>query len=373
MSLVNKTDVKREKSARKKEKSVNTKQDGVTQSSRKTTKGHFKELADNVGSPSCSQSVNEDQEIGEVFDCETIPGELSCKACDGVFTDENDQLIECERCSKWVCLDCSGLSEAHYDVLNDKTLGARLHWFCSTCDVLAVKAVKTDNNIEEQCKQYMASFRSDVCKELRGEINDVKLSLKEKITDEVDRVNKRVDQEVEIVLQKIENMDNGGTASEERGASRLEEQETLLEEMKDREARKLNLVIFNLKESKKEDNEDRKKDDVEAMRTLLSSISEPLPFSRTVRLGKKGENTRPIRITMTTTANQHAVLKAAVKLRNSEEYKEVFINKDQTPMEQKNWKRLLDVRKKKEIASREAEEDVTWIIRKGRVVPGKPK
>ena len=36
------------------------------------------------------------------------------------------------------------LSEKQYDLLNDKSLEVRLHWFCNECNVLAISAVKTD-------------------------------------------------------------------------------------------------------------------------------------------------------------------------------------------------------------------------------------
>ena len=50
-------------------------------------------------------------------------GSLTCKICQCVFRDEDDKPIECGRCEKWECINCSNMSEKQYDLLNDKSLG----------------------------------------------------------------------------------------------------------------------------------------------------------------------------------------------------------------------------------------------------------
>ena len=116
-------------------------------------------------------------------------------------------------------------------------------------------------------------------------------------------------------------------------------------------------------------------DDLESVRRLLAVVEVAVPISKaTTRLGKKGESTRPLRITTASIADQHGILKAAVKLRDSEEYKDIFINHDQTPLEQKNWKELMVMRIAKIKESVEAgEENTNWVIRKGKVVKGRLK
>ena len=89
-------------------------------------------------------------------------GSLTCKICQCVFCDEDDKLIECGRCEKWECINCSNMSEKQYDLLNDKSLGVRLHWFCNECNALAISAVKTDKEIEEKCRQYFHTVREEI-------------------------------------------------------------------------------------------------------------------------------------------------------------------------------------------------------------------
>ena len=58
-------------------------------------------------------------------------GILTCKICECVIYDDDDKLIECGRCEKWECITCSKMSERQYDLLNDKSIGVRLHWLCT--------------------------------------------------------------------------------------------------------------------------------------------------------------------------------------------------------------------------------------------------
>ena len=69
------------------------------------------------------------------------------------------------------------MSEKQYDLLNDKRLGVRLHWFCNECNALAISAVKTDKEIEEKCRQYFHTVRE--------EIQETRTILDERITSEV--------------------------------------------------------------------------------------------------------------------------------------------------------------------------------------------
>ena len=69
------------------------------------------------------------------------------------------------------------MSEKQYALLNDKSLGVRLHLFCNECNALAISAVKTDKEIEEKCRQYFHTVRE--------EIQETRTILDERITSEV--------------------------------------------------------------------------------------------------------------------------------------------------------------------------------------------
>ena len=69
------------------------------------------------------------------------------------------------------------MSEKQYDLLNDKSLGVTLHWFCNEYNALAISAVKTDKEIEEKCRQYFHTVRE--------EIQETRTVLDQRITSEV--------------------------------------------------------------------------------------------------------------------------------------------------------------------------------------------
>ena len=243
-----------------------------------------------------------------------------------------------------------------------------LHWFCQQCNLPAVKAVKTDNEIEQKCKEYMIKLGSELRTELKGEVHDVQTSLEDKIEVEIDKMNKKIEN-IQMHSRSILNKD--------WECKKEEETERLLEEMRNREARKLNLIIFNLEESKADTGDERKSHDEEAIRKMLANIGAPVPFSRATHLGKREDpsikRARPLRITTSNVADQHKILRTATQLKSLPPYHNIYINRDQTPLEQRHWRKLLEERRKKTEESKEIKEDVTWVIRRGNVIRGRAK
>ena len=105
-------------------------------------------------------------------------GRLTCKICQCVFCDDDDKLIECGRCEKWECINCSNMSEKQYDLLNDKAWESDCIGFAmNAMRYLAISAVKTDKEIEENCRQYFHTVRE--------EIQETRTVLDKRITSEV--------------------------------------------------------------------------------------------------------------------------------------------------------------------------------------------
>ena len=84
-----------------------------------------------------------------------------CKICENLYSNETDRLLECNRCTFKFCLPClPEMDEADYNILSKPNLGC--HWYCKECEKDALTAVKTDREIEERCKTFMASFEKRV-------------------------------------------------------------------------------------------------------------------------------------------------------------------------------------------------------------------
>ena len=68
-----------------------------------------------------------------------------CKFCDNTFPEEDGKLIQCGRCDSGVCVSCSMLDTAMYDLTIASSRG--IHWFCKDCDAQAMKTCKLDNKL----------------------------------------------------------------------------------------------------------------------------------------------------------------------------------------------------------------------------------
>ena len=309
---------------------------------------------------------------------EDYVGSLTCTICQYVFCDEDYKLIECGRCEKWECINCSNMSEKQYDLLNDKSLGVRLHWFCNECNALAISAVKTDKEIEERCRQYFHTVREEIQETrtvldkritsdvsgLREDIKKLKKDLTKnsdpKLREEIENIKKDMKEHEENLKEKIDEKMNDATT-------------VCLDEFREREGRKLNIMLFNVPESEKEDPEEKKKDDLEFLRILMSEIKLTVPFSQVIRIGvteKTHGKPRPMRARTTCTTDQRNILKAASILKDTEDYKDMYIKKDETPLKRYQTKKLNVLRKSRTEESRKKGENVRWFIRRGQVVNG---
>lgn len=180
--------------------------------------------------------------------------------------------VTCDICKKYVHINCAGLSKNEADCLRSKR--RKIHFYCDRCDIV------------------------DTVLKLRDQVE----SLKAKTDAGLSRDN---------VIS-----DNNGFSFEEA-----------LAEFEDRNARATNLILYNLPESKAEDEEERKKDDMErCMNTVASQRSDSYNVVASRRLGKYNDGKiRPIKICFASREDMINVLKA-YKTKNN-----LYLNRDLTP------------------------------------------
>ena len=198
---------------------------------------------------------------------------LTCKLCKKEFTSDEDKLIECERCDHWVCLVCSQLSLDEYKVCAKED--SMIHWFCIDCNTAALTAVKTDNPIEEKCKQYFASFKSEIEGCIEEKVGDVRSEL-HAFKEEQQQRNVDLDDQIKAHTARVAN--------------------DSVKEIREREERKLNVILFNVPESE-EDSKKRIEEDMFYVHEICGVLEKEEHFSKAVRLGKKSGNIRPLRVT----------------------------------------------------------------------------
>ena len=256
----------------------------------------------------------------------------TCKVCHIDFNNENDRLIICERCNEPECFPCSHLeTESEYETL---TRSSRLHYYCVECEQPAILAVQNDNLIEENCKKYFEKFQTEFCAEVKGLKEKVETLESSVSVDNIKKLIKEVMVEEKVTHEKPPPNSNNEPVRKELVSESVQE-------MKERDRRKVNLLIFNVEESKAESIDDRKAEDTKKVGELLKELGmSNVNFRNPVRLPKSKDKRfankpKPLRITVDNEANKIEILQ---KLKNFEETKKVklkgiYMKKDLTPME----------------------------------------
>ncbi len=279
-------------------------------------------------------------------------GDDKCKQCSKIFINEGDKLVECERCEGWECQSCSKMSDLEYQALSQS--GSRMHWFCQSCNEEAISAVKTSQLIETKCRQYVREMKEELLEHIE-----------EKIDKELDSTRlelQQVKEEICGVKHQIANQDmQAARIIEEKMADTAQMN---VSEIQERNARRNNLVIFNIPESNKVEPDDVKREDSKQVEDILQRIDAPCDFNVLMRVGKKGDAPRPVKIRIKEEADRTNILKSAKKLKGSV----IFINKDMTPLERAEHRKLVTERKRRQEQSDTQGLEAHWIIRRGQVV-----
>ena len=189
-----------------------------------------------------------------------------------------EETIECHRCKNLCHKQCSMLSEAQYSVLARG--GESLVWQCQKCIVGG------------------AAGNSDATR------TEAKLDVLTKL--------------LQDMVERLENLEtaNGEKSIDEKIEAAVERKMTrVLEEAKEKEKRKQNIVVVNLPESLKRTPEERKREDEERVRELIGKVTD-VPrgeIGDNIRLGpiRIGQNPRPrlLRMVVRTEEAKHKIMR----------------------------------------------------------------
>ena len=226
------------------------------------------------------------------------------------------------------------------------------------------------SQLEQKLDDIDSSMSTIVKKQkmIEKEVNNVKLQLdsqgktaveQEKRLDKVEKLLKFNDEHVKSVEQEI-NLKFSSSV------------ESSMREMEMREAIKMNVMFFNVKESCAENEEKQIKEDTEVLANIQEAIQTSVALTNIRRIGKReAGKTRPLRASVANTKDLGEILKSAKKLRYSDALNNVFINRDMTQLERSQWRELMKEKRDKQEVSLRNGENVKWIISKGKVVKGR--
>ena len=261
----------------------------------------------------------------------------ACGACQKMVDDDDDSIM-CNKCRNWIHKSCTSLKDAEFEVLTCGNEG--IAWTCPPC--LKDQGKETKKFLQLEKKLDMMIDRLDGFEERMIERMEERMT--KKVTEMEERLTKS----------------NPNPMSEEKLEAKIKMQITeSIEEQKEAEEKKNNLIIFNINESSGE--KENTKEDIAKIENLLATIipeikEEPETEMEISRLGKNkptnGAKPRPIRIIFKSGELRRKVLGNAKELKGNKKYTKVGISTDKTTKE-RNQEQLL----RAEYAKRKAKKE----------------
>lgn len=270
---------------------------------------------------------------------------MICKSCEGSI-DECHKAIMCDKCDEWFHQKCSALSNNEYKILQQGN--ASIKWFCNNC--------QTTDTVSEEPLEVNAKL--DKIMELLANLTE-RVAKIENLAGDVKRHGELLSSQEERIARLESNMlKSDGTTS-------FDDMNTAIRELKDRDARKQNIIIHNLPESTASNSAEREKDDEVAVKNLVEEGLETEVIStKCVRLGRKSEGKcRLLKVVISNVEMKKQILRNASRLKNNEAYANVFITNDLTYQERQQQRKL-----RSELNQRKEAGEQDLVIKHGRIV-----
>jgi len=339
-----------------------------------------------------------------------------CKECNEKV-EVNSKGILCEICEKWFHSGCVDIDDSEYEVLTKHDKG-QIHWYCPGCNDKTSEILKILNGLQERTckteielekiKKEVGSVKKEIgivtkklekeIKKLEEEISTIKKDreVKEVVLEisEIKKTTRELENKLESVLEakmvksiekKVEErslsfrdivkleLENelkknvnetvkkeieckmGDVSSDIKGVQKIIiETKQQVDEEREREKRRNNIILYRVPESSASKREDRYKEDTEFCNKLISEIleveCEEGEIRRVLRLGEKKENfTRPILIELSNKVIKNLIMESLSKLKNADiRYKNIIFAHDLTKVERERCKELVVEAKKRE-------------------------
>ena len=248
-----------------------------------------------------------------------------------------------------------------------------------------INELKTDlhkmiANSTEQQQQMIQANNAFLIQSLQ----EMKESLFQKIDEKIDvkmkefaiSNEKLIDEKIKACLP-AENTNTNPNKDEKMIEDKVKIQiEQSFDELKDREDRKNNLIVFNLKESTKEDINEALSEDLTQLKEVLKltnpemseNVIKDLSTENVIRLGRKMKNNendnkvRPVKLTLPSEKTKYKIIRNTYKLKSSPTNSKIGFKFDLTRQQQAEERAL-----RQELERRkEAEEDV--MIYRGKII-----
>ncbi len=303
-----------------------------------------------------------------------------CGKCGKAFKSK-DKVVNCDTCSQAFHAKCQGVSDKKFELLKEE--GDDTLWLCTTCNRTTRGLIQHVTHLEQKLTTLEVKVENKASKEEM-----------EKLEKRVEAIEEKLDPETEVFAKKLEDalkeqqeIIQRNTVEKLKEARKTEDKDSsvltpgvqqAVDEVKEQERRKSNIVMYNVPESESTNNDTRRQHDVAVIKELMKEEllieadikvdSRGVPMVR--RLGKKTDGiTRPLKITLITPEEQRKVLGKAKNLANSknETRKKVIIKPDLTPLQRGAEKKLVEEKKARNEEAKNKKEEEDWVIYRGKL------
>ena len=240
-----------------------------------------------------------------------------CGHCKRVVK-EDDPAMECEICEQWYHIKCQNITKMEYNYIQGGTKKksvSKMHWYCQTCDKVAVNFMKTMTSLHikhQKIEERMNKLEDKMNR--KADIEDIQ-KLKEDISTVNEGQKKLLEDQEKKIKEIAEKKQNNNTSwadivSEEEVRKnvketidkRIKEKE---EEEKARKDRMKNIIIYGINEVEDTNPLERRAKDIKEIQNLLKEYCEvelkDEDIGKSMRLGKYEQSKkRPILIAIRT-------------------------------------------------------------------------
>ena len=285
--------------------------------------------------------------------------ESLCGHCNKLV--KNDSLaMECEICNLWYHIKCQGITKAEYEYIkggSKKKSLSKLHWYCLTCDRIAVNFMKTMaslhikhqiledkvDNLEEKMKNKVDKEEVD---QLKEEIGSIRKGQKQALEEQWKKIEENLlnHQKENTVKINKEDIISVNDVIEKK----IKEKDV---EERARKDRRNNMAIFGIKECEAMSGKEKQEVDLKEVQKILKDCCEVElkqdNVAKVIRMGKYTEGKkRPIIITIGTEEKKREIFKNLHKLRRSTH--NITITHDLTVRQREELHELIKEAKNKE-------------------------
>ena len=272
-----------------------------------------------------------------------------------------EDVLECNWCEGRLHAGCVKLSKEQCTVLCDTI--RNVVFFCSPCLEMLPVALKYYDGLSIVDSRVTTIERS--IKEI-STVNKEVLQFSKQHQEVANKINElsvstaALSAKVNTLIQdqsKIASTTKQGDTSQTLAAPSTTL--SLADEITERERRKNNIVVYNLKEGS------NRQADKDSATVLLNSILDfEVNITKLFRLGQATNNkNRPLLIGLESEEIKFQILAAAPRLRTSKQFPKVYISQDMTQAERQKHKQLVT-----QLKQRRAKGEQNIVIRNGRII-----